>query len=231
MSSLPESYRSTLQTITASQLVGKLSGAQSKALKADDIMSFIIEEAQHRVINNNHTKYAESALAAHMKKSGKGKGKEKNQSKEPCGNCKRTNHTTPDCYSKGGAKKGQGPRQKNVKKMETVVITADDNEGDLFTFTCMSDHAAIAQNLNIPKSKLSTCIDSRASKDYCPDKLKFSNYKSIQCKITTANGHSLSTIGMGDLHIELPNGSDKTKVIFKNAIHAPKMAFTLISIS
>ena len=36
---------------------------------------------------------------------------------------------------------------------------------------------------------------------------------------------------MGDLHIELPNGSDKTKVIFKNAIHALEMAFTLISIS
>ena len=74
MSSLPESYRSTLQTITTSQPVGKLSGAQSKALKADDIMSFIIEEAQHRVINNDHTKYAESVLATHMKKSRKSKG-------------------------------------------------------------------------------------------------------------------------------------------------------------
>lgn len=36
---------------------------------------------------------------------------------------------------------------------------------------------------------------------------------------------------MGDLHIELPNGSNKTKAVFKNAIHAPEMAFTLISIS
>jgi GAG-pre-integrase domain len=36
---------------------------------------------------------------------------------------------------------------------------------------------------------------------------------------------------MGDLHIELPNGSQKMKVTFKNAIHAPGMAFTLISIS
>ena len=95
----------------------------------------------------------------------------------------------------------------------------------------MSDHMAIAQNLDVPKSKLGTCIDSRASKDYCFDRSKFSNYKSIQRKITTADGHLLSTIGMGDLHIELPNGSDKTKVIFKNTIHAPEMAFTPISIS
>ena len=36
---------------------------------------------------------------------------------------------------------------------------------------------------------------------------------------------------MGDLELELLNGSGKTKTIFKNTIHAPKMAFTLISIS
>ena len=36
---------------------------------------------------------------------------------------------------------------------------------------------------------------------------------------------------MGDLHIELPNGSGKMKMLFKNAIHAPDMAFTLISVS
>ena len=36
---------------------------------------------------------------------------------------------------------------------------------------------------------------------------------------------------MGDLQLELPNGSGKTVTIFKDAIHAPEMAFTLISIS
>ena len=36
---------------------------------------------------------------------------------------------------------------------------------------------------------------------------------------------------MDDLHLDLPNGSKRTSAIFKNAIHAPKMAFTLLSIS
>ena len=36
---------------------------------------------------------------------------------------------------------------------------------------------------------------------------------------------------MGDLHIELPNGLGRTKMVFKNTIHTPNMAFTLISIS
>ena len=36
---------------------------------------------------------------------------------------------------------------------------------------------------------------------------------------------------MGNMHIELPNRSKRTKMVFKNAVHSPKMAFTLLSIS
>ena len=38
-------------------------------------------------------------------------------------------------------------------------------------------------------------------------------------------------VGIGDIHIELPNGMKHTKVLLKDVIHAPEMAFTLISIS
>jgi hypothetical protein len=65
MSSLPESYHLTLQAITAIEKANKLSGLQSNAMKADDLIAFIIEEAQHWVINDDCTKSAESALAAH----------------------------------------------------------------------------------------------------------------------------------------------------------------------
>ena len=46
-----------------------------------------------------------------------------------------------------------------------------------------------------------------------------------------ADGRSLKAVGVGDLQLELLNGSGKMKVVFKDAIHAPAMAFTLISIS
>ena len=36
---------------------------------------------------------------------------------------------------------------------------------------------------------------------------------------------------MGDLHLELPNGSKQTQVTFTNTIHVPNMAFPLLSIS
>ena len=67
MSSLPESYRPTLQTITTSEHASKLSGMQSNTIKADNLIAFIIEEAQHRVINDDRMKSAESALAARTK--------------------------------------------------------------------------------------------------------------------------------------------------------------------
>jgi hypothetical protein len=52
MSFLPELYRPTLQTITASKQASKLSGHQLSAIKADNLIAFIIEEAQHCIIND-----------------------------------------------------------------------------------------------------------------------------------------------------------------------------------
>ena len=113
---LLELYRPTLQTITAvehaSTLLGTLS---SRAMKPDDLITFITEEAQHRIINDECTKNAESMLAALSKiqrtrKHCSNKGKEKSTPGLAYKNCKNTGHTKADCWSKGGGKEGQGPR-------------------------------------------------------------------------------------------------------------------------
>ena len=89
----------------------------------------------------------------------------------------------------------------------------------------------MANTLQIPKERLGACINSGASSHYCPDRTKFHNYKPIDNRdITTADGHILKAVGMGDVHIELPNGSKRTRAVLKNAVYAPDMAFTLISI-
>ena len=165
---------------------------------------------------DEHTKTAESALAAQTKKQSKPKDKKKNKAQLDiiCANCIEPGHRAPDCYSKEGGKEGQGPQQrKKAKEKESkmAVVAADDEENKLFTFTCMSDYVAIVNGLDIPKSRLGTCIDSSASRDYCPDCAKFLNYKEIKQKITTADGQTLSATKMGDLHIELPNVCEKTK--------------------
>ena len=73
---LPESYRPTLQTITASEQASALTSPGSSMqckMKPSDLMVFLIEEAQHRVINNKRTQNSDQELAAHAKRKGKGK--------------------------------------------------------------------------------------------------------------------------------------------------------------
>ena len=170
MSSLPESYRPTLQMITASELASKLSGMQLNTIKADDLIAFIIKEAQHCVINNNHMKSAKSALAAWTKATNKIKG----ENKITCENCGRSGHEKPDCYQKRGDKEGQAPWQQKPEKgkgTDTAVIGMDVDENDMFAFTCLSDYTDVVNTLDIPKSRLGTCMDSGVNRDYCPASL------------------------------------------------------------
>ena len=149
-----------------------------------------------------------------------------------CKNCGRSGHGKPDCYKKGGDKEGQAPWQQKAEKgkeTKTAIVGVDNNKNNMFAFTCSSNYTDIANNLEVSKSRLGTCMDSGASRDYCPNHSKFSNYRNIHREITMADGRTLTAIGMGDLHIELSNRPEKTKVTFKNAIHTPSMAFTLIS--
>jgi hypothetical protein len=48
---LPESYQSMLQTIITSEQASKLSGLQLRIIKADNLIAFILEEAQHCIID------------------------------------------------------------------------------------------------------------------------------------------------------------------------------------
>jgi len=243
MSSLPESYRPTLQTITASERANALTGGSNTKMKSSDLIAFLLEEAQHRAINDERSRGPEQALATQAKWKGKGKGKAKQaksddkalnaDSEITCHNCGKKGHKKLDCWAEGGGKAGQGPRQRKGKKAETATVAATEDDDKFFAFTCTSDFANVAEALQVPKSRLGTCIDSGASRVYSPDRSKFTNYKPIDRGITTADGRQLKATGMGDLEIEMLNasGSKTTSMTFKNAIHAPEMAFTLISIS
>ena len=137
MSSLPESYQPSLQTITAAERINKLSGRQSAGMKANDLMAFLIKEAQNRLINKQHGKNTELALAAYSKLSGKSKSAKKDKSDKAksdmeCGNCKQKGHVNDNCYAKGGGKEGQAPWQNKGKQKEAANIAeAKDEEEPL----------------------------------------------------------------------------------------------------
>ena len=125
-------------------------------------MGFLIEEAQHRLINEQCGKNTELALAAYFKLSRKGKSEKKKKSEkakldEECGNCQWKGHGAPDCYAKGGGKEGQAPWQNKEKQKETVTIVATkDEEQEIFVFTCASDYMDVAAVTPIPKSSFGT---------------------------------------------------------------------------
>ena len=112
-----------------------------------------------------------------------------------------------------------------------MTVAADKEDDNMFVFACTSDYAAVVETLQLLKSKLRTSLNSGATQVYSPDHSKFSNYRTINRDITTADGRTVKAIGIGDLEIELPNGSKHTKTVFERAVHAPGLASTLISIS
>ena len=212
-------------------------------MKADDLIAFIIEEAQHCLINNEWTKTAESALTALSKKPKAGKqhncrGKEKSAPDVvKCENCKGSGHNKANFWAKGGGKEGQGPRSRKGKREEKrpeMVAIADTrhNADNLFAFTCTFDYADVTNALNVPKSQLGAYIDSGASHHYSPHCNAFTDYCPIHnWSITTADGQKLKVVSMGNIIIKLPNGVKHTKIHLKDTIYTPNMAFTLISVS
>ena len=110
-------------------------------------------------------------------------------------------------------------------------MEATSNADEIFAFTCTSDYVEVTNTLNIPKSRLGACINSGTSRHYSPDCDAFINYSPINnTTITTADSCKLKALGKGDVWIKLLNGAKHTKTILKEAIHAPDMAFTLISV-
>ena len=49
------------------------------------------------------------------------------------------------------------------------MAVVDNDKDENFAFTCTSDYVNIAESLQVPKSKLGSCIDSGASEVYCPE--------------------------------------------------------------
>ena len=96
-----------------------------------------------------------------------------------------------------------------------MIVVVNDDDDDLFAFTCTSDYTDIAKLMKLPKSKYRTCLDGGASNDYSPNWTKFSNYWAVDRDITTADGRILKAVGMGDMHLELPNDQKKLQPYLK----------------
>ena len=75
-------------------------------MKADNLIAFLMEEAQHCVINAQWSRNSEQALAAHVRRKGKGRPKQQAKgenkalsadSEITCFNCRGKGCKKPDC--------------------------------------------------------------------------------------------------------------------------------------
>ena len=92
-------------------------------------------------------------------------------------------------------------------------------------------HFRPAAALAHAKRSHNVILDSGAMAHFCPDRLMFSTYSQTAHKAVTATDRwILSSIGRGDILLQVPNGDGVSNFKLKNVAHAPSMAFPLVSI-
>ena len=179
---------------------------------------------------------------------------EKTRSKRDieCFNCKRKGHYKSECWAKGGGNEGGGPRRPrdgygdktndgkdaaNAAKEDkspsedeswAVIDEIDDapSQGEPYdTQSALTVYSA-------PTASETELYDSGASRHMSPFQHRFTNLRSIPPRpITAANNRVFYATGMGDLKINVPNGSSSTRITLKDTLYAPDMSLTVISIS
>jgi hypothetical protein len=241
MASLPPSYRSFLQSITASARV------VSKTVEPFDLVHWITEEYELQLKQTQRDKDGGTALSVKAGKGRRGKEKKKKQDVE-CFNCHKIRHTIAECWHPGGGKEGQGPHQKKKgSPLNTAAATTEDenfafiatlmpededdsvNEG--IALRCTSEFGDVAATApDDPDRQRDAIMDSGANRHFCPHKPLLSKFREVKRTFKTADGKVCHTLGIGELEIELPNGSESTTMTLKDVLYTPSLHFTLISI-
>jgi hypothetical protein len=74
--------------------------------------------------------------------------------------------------------------------------------------------------------------DSGASRHMSPYRRNFINFVRIKGQtITATDGQEFMATGLGNMHVELPNGRSMSRILLKDVLYAPNMGATLILIS
>ncbi|KAL7284965.1 hypothetical protein ACG7TL_000054 [Trametes sanguinea] len=220
--SLPESYGTLLTALSTAARVAR------NPLAPEDIIFAVCEEYDRRKMSD-----ARSGDAALLTARSGGQVE--------CFNCKRKGHVKADCWRKGGGKEGQGPKHqmpRNRKKGKNGQASSNTNANAAVDTPATEEHAfAIALgSVAVPSVNSSRehveVYDSGASRHIFPYRESFVEYNELKPPrpITAADGHSFSAIGEGSVRVSIPNGDGKTTVLLEKVLHAPEIAFALVSI-
>jgi gag-polypeptide of LTR copia-type/Integrase core domain/GAG-pre-integrase domain len=230
--SLPASYDAAINALTTSCDVN------DKDVTPTLVTRIAINEHEKKQVKNKDKNKVE-ALTAETEAE-KRKNKRKNIE---CHNCHKKGHYKSECWAKGGGDEGGGMRRKRngdkgakegastaEDESWAVIVNEDDSLNDGESDNILS---AFTENAALTSSKPEVELyDSGASRHMSPFSHRFTNLRSIPPRpITAANNRVFYAIGTGDLKVDIPNGASSTSVTLKDALYAPDMGQSVISIS
>ncbi len=234
MGSLPPSYQPTLSAISVAT---EMSGTTPTPAIVTKLAT---DEYDRRTLRGGKAQDEAFATVADARRRGK--------KQVECFNCHKKGHVKADCWAKGGGKEGQGPRRRgggardggakgdaaagakqagekdaNIEAWATIVdVEGEEGEETPHIPAMAADETAGAEI---------ELYDSGASRHMSPFRERFVTYHKIPARpITTANNRVFYAVGAGDLQIQVPNGASSSKVLLRDALHAPEMGLTVVSI-
>ena len=233
MGSLPKSYKLTLSGIAAA---AEMSGTVPSIAV---VTKLAFDEYDNRVLESG--KPQDDTFTSDDKKK-----KKKQRSDVECFNCHKKGHMKSDCWAKGGGKEGQGPKKKargskdSGAKAEVAAGTeqAKDKNADIEVWAAITEDEGAEQFPQVPvlaagedASVEAELYDSGASRHMSPYREQFVTYRDIPARpITAANNCVFYAVGAGDLQIQVPNGASSNKILLRDALYAPDMGLTVVSI-
>jgi hypothetical protein len=228
LASLPPSYSHTCTSINSSAHLGAIQ------LTAAIVQEIVLEEYERLAATNPKKGSQDEAFAANAQK--------KKKHDIECHNCHKKGHIQAECWAKGGGKEGQGPRKKGRAQEGAAAAEAAADESTVEVWAAIEDacdgeegqeHVAAAAGSACANNGVQTELyDSGASCHMTPFHDQFVSYWSIPPRtITAADKQVFYAIGAGDLRVEVPNGESSMTVLLCDALHAPDMGLTVVSIS
>ena len=124
----------------------------------------------------------------------------------------------------------EGDDRNLVEDMEILVVVKEIDRNKIEALNDASGEVFISTE-SIPATGTAKIYDSRCTNHISPYKAQFQNFKDITPRhFHAANKQSFSTIGKGDLIIDVPNGSETSQLRLTDILYLPEVSYMLVLI-
>ena len=118
----------------------------------------------------------------------------------------------------------------SMADMDILVVVEEIDEEDVDALKNAPEEVLVSTK-SMPTTETAELYDSRCTNHISPYKDQFQNFENIAPRhFRAANKQSFSTIGKGDMVINVPNGPNTSQLHLTDVLYLPEVNYTLISI-